>query len=404
MKKKSPKTTPSSAEPLPQINAQAYAALSHEERAAYRPVDPKLERLPRVCLVLYGIALVSLVVYIAASLSPAFADFFNQHISSVGRSLLNLLTAWIPFSLGEFCIWMLPAVLVFSLIYAIRRRCDTWKSAIVYLGILLSVISLLFSLFSLNFAAGYRGTPLNEKLGLERCDLSAEELYDTAELLRAAVNRETEQILYAEDGFSVMPYSLEELNRKLNDTYAAFCEEHDFITHVNGRVKPVLVSEAMSYMHITGVYSFFTGEANLNVNFPDYTLPFTAAHEMAHQRGIAREDEANFVAFLVCISADDPYIRYSGYLNMYEYVSSALSSADYESFCRVSAHLNTEVKGEITAYNQFFKAYADSTSSKVSGTVNDTFLQSQGTPGTKSYGMVVDLAVAYYRASLNTPR
>ena len=399
MKQKSPKTTPSSAEPLSPIHAGEYAALSSEARSVYRPVPQKYERLPRICLFLYGLALVSLIIYIAASLSPPFADFFNQHISSVGRSFLNLLTAWIPFSLGEFCVWMLPVVLVLSVIHAVRRRCDTWKSALVYLGILFSVISLLFSLFSLNFAAGYRGTGLDEKLGLHRQAVSADELYETAEMLREEINRETEQILYAEDGFSVMPYSLETLNRKLNDTYARFCEDHDFITHVNGRVKPVLVSEAMSYMHITGVYSFFTGEANLNVNFPDYTLPFTAAHEMAHQRGIAREDEANFMAFLICTSSDDPYIRYSGYLNMYEYVASALARADYDAFRMVSAYLNLEVRGEITAYNQFFKTYENSTASKVSGTVNNSYLQSQGTPGTKSYGMVVDLAVAYYKAA-----
>ena len=399
MKKKIPPTTPSSAEPLSPIHAEDYAALPSEARSLYRPVDPKYERLPRPCLWLYGIAAVSLILYIAFTASPAFADFFNEHISSVGRSVLNLLTAWIPFSLGEFCVWMLPVVLVFSLIHAVRRRCDTWKSALVYLGILLSVISLLFSLFSLNFAAGYRGTGLDEKLGLERRAVSAEELYSTAELLRGEINRETAHILYGEDGFSVMPYSLDTLNDKLNDTYAEFCMDHGFITHVNGSIKPVLISEAMSYMHITGVYSFFTGEANVNVNFPDYTLPFTAAHEMAHQRGIAREDEANFIAYLVCISSDDPYIRYSGYLNMYEYVVGALSSADYESFCMVSAHLNDEVRSEITAYNQFFKTYANSTAGKVSGTVNNSFLQSQGTPGTKSYGMVVDLAVAYHRES-----
>ena len=34
----------------------------------------------------------------------------------------------------------------------------------------------------------------------------------------------------------------------------------------------------------------------------------------------------------------------------------------------------------------------------VVGTVNDSYLQSQGTPGTKSYGMVVDLAVAYHKS------
>ncbi len=397
MKINIPKKTPSSAEPLSPIHAQNYAALSAEQRKTYRPVDPKYERLPRFCFVLYGLALVSLLLYVLFSLIPAFADFFNQNISAVGRSLLNLLTCWFPFSLGEACIWLLPLALILSLIHAIRHRCDTWKGALTYLGILLSVVSLLFSLFSLNFAAGYRGTSLDQKLALDRRNVSAAELYETAEILRAHINEETAAILYAENGFSVMPYSLDTLNDKLNEAYTDFCATHDFISHVDGRFKPVLLSETMSYMHITGVYSFFTGEANVNVNFPDYTLPFTAAHEMAHQRGIAREDEANFVAYLVCISSDDPYVRYSGYLNMYEYVTNALYSADYKSFCKVSAHLNAEVKNEISAYNAFFKTYANSTASKVSGTVNNSFLQSQGTPGTRSYGMVVDLAVAYYR-------
>jgi hypothetical protein len=51
------------------------------------------------------------------------------------------------------------------------------------------------------------------------------------------------------------------------------------------------------------------------------------------------------------------------------------------------------------AYSQFFDKYRDSVASEVTGTVNDVFLQSQGQKaGTQSYGLVVDLAVAYYLA------
>ena len=45
----------------------------------------------------------------------------------------------------------------------------------------------------------------------------------------------------------------------------------------------------------------------------------------------------------------------------------------------------------------FYEKYRESTVSEVSGTINNSYLQSQGTPGTVSYGMVVDLTVAYYR-------
>ncbi len=389
--------TPPSADPLPVIDHKAYAVLSEEEKKLYRPVNPKYEKLPRICIVFYVLALVSLMLYIAFCISPSFADFFNLHISAVGRTFLHLLTSPFPFSLGEACIWLLPLVLVLALVYAVSKRCDTWKSALSYLGILFSVLALIFSLFTLNFAAGYRGTGLDQKLGLEQKPVDAPALYETADMIRKQINKEAAGITYTEDGFSAMPYSLEEMNRKLNAAYRDFCEHHDFITHVDSRVKPVLASEAMSYMHITGVYTFFTGEANLNVNFPDYTIPFTAAHEMAHQRGIAREDEANFVAFLICASSEDAYIRYSGYVNLYEYLAGALAQADYNRFVSVHTKLSYPVQGEMSAYNRFFATYENSQSSVISETVNNGFLQSQGTPGTVSYGMVVDLAVAYFQ-------
>ena len=357
----------------------------------------KYERLPLFAVLLYGLFGVSLVLYIIMSRSVAFADWFNGTVGAAVRSALSILTSWIPFSTGEAVILLLPLALFLVLRLAVRRYCGSWRAAFVYVGILFSVVATLFSVFTMGFAAGYRGSTLDQKLELDRAPVSAQELYDTAVILVDHINRETEEVGFGEERFSVMPYSLADMNRRLNDAYDLTVEEYGFITHVDSRVKPVLVSEVMSYMHITGVYSFFTGEANINVNFPDYTIPYTAAHEMAHQRGIAREDEANFVAFLVTTRSTDPYIRYCGYLNAYEYVASALYRADRELYYKAYAHLNGQVKAEMAAYNDFYDKYRDTTVSQVSGAVNDSYLQSQGTPGTVSYGMVVDLTVAYYK-------
>ena len=362
------------------------------------PTTHKHERLPLFAVILYGLAGVSLILYVIMTKSAAFADWFNQGIGAGVRSVLSLLTSWIPFSLGETVILLLPLALFLVLRLAVRSYCGSWREAFVYVGILFSVVATLFSVFTMGFAAGYRGSSLDQKLELDRAPVSPQELYDTALILVESINRETAEVGFGETGFSVMPYSLNEMNRRLNEAYTVTADEYSFITHVDSRVKPVLVSEVMSYMHITGVYSFFTGEANLNVNFPDYTLPYTAAHEMAHQRGIAREDEANFVAFLVTTRSSDPYIRYCGYLNAYEYVASALYRADKDLYHTVTAKLNGQVKAEMAAYNEFYDKYRDSTVSQVSGAVNDSYLQSQGTPGTVSYGMVVDLTVAYYKA------
>ena len=154
----------------------------------------------------------------------------------------------------------------------------------------------------------------------------------------------------------------------------------------------------MTYTHISGVFTYYTAEANVNFNYPDYTAPYTMAHEMAHQRGIAPEDEANFIAFLVCMESDDPYIRYSGCMSVLEYVLSAYSKADSKGYSEYVSTLNTSIRSEMMGFSTFFDRYRDSTASKVTDKVNDTYLKASGeSAGAKSYGMVVDLACAYFR-------
>ncbi len=362
------------------------------------PTPPNGKRLPRVCVAIYILTAISACLYLALRMNSSFSDWFNLTVSTHGRRLLALLTAWIPFSIAEALICLIPFLLVLLIVIGYRHYCNTARDALTYIGILLSGVCVIGIIFVWNFAAGYSGSTLDRKLGLSREKSSADDLYRTAELLRAELDALENEIIFLEDGSSLMPYSYNEMNRKLLAAYDRFCEKQDFIDTYYSRVKPIVLSEPMSYTHITGVYTFFTGEANVNVNFPDYTVPFTAAHELAHQRGIAREDEANFVAFLVCMESDDPYIRYSACLNVYEYVSAALRSADKTLYRRSYENLPAGVKREEVAYAVFFEKYRENVSANVSQAVNNSYLQSQGAvEGTRSYNMVVDLAVAYYR-------
>ena len=357
------------------------------------------ERLSRVSLVIYLLLIPTALVYGIARLSPGFADFFNRVLSQPLRILYAKLTNALPFSFAEAMLLFLPVALGLLLVHAIRHRIQTRRSTLIYLAELGSAALVFLIIFVWNFGIGYYTRPLNDqsKLDLERSKVSVQELYDTALILVGHINEEAAALSYRADGFSVMPYSVDDMNDRLMDAYDDFCGEYDFMGTFKSRVKPVMLSEAMSYTHITGVYSYFTGEANINVVFPDYSLPYTAAHELAHQRGIAREDEANFIAFLVCIRSEDAYLRYSGYLNLYEYVASQLYRADPELYADARAQLDSRVRGELRAYSAFFDKYRDSTVSEVSGAINNSYLQLQGTEGTRSYGLVVDLAVAYYR-------
>ena len=372
------------------------------EKSSEKTKEAKPKKLNLAFKIVYIFLAIAAIIYIIAVISPDFADFFNRYVSSGVRAFLGLITSVLPISLAEiFLILLIPAI-IFAMIIAFKYYCDTWKNVLIFSAKLLSVVAVLLSLFVFTLGTAYHGSTLDKKLKLDRKEVSAEELKSTAELLTAYVNELAYDVNFETESFSVMPYSINEMNKKLLNAYEKASATYDFIPTMYSRVKPVMMSKLMSYTHITGVYSFFTGEANINVDFPDYTIPFTAAHELAHQRGIAREDEANFVAFLVCSMSDDSYIRYSGYLSLLEYVSNAYyyadTSKDHSDYLELRRSLDLNVRYEQKAYNEFFDKYRDSVASDVSGAVNDAYLQSQGVKeGSASYGMVVDLAVAYYK-------
>ncbi len=356
-------------------------------------------RLPLAVKIIYLIAAACVPLYVAFLCSTEFSDFFNRYISSFFRAFTAKLTGWIPFSVAEFFILLIPVWIFIMTRIVLKRYGDSWQELLSAVVCVLSAIAVIFSTFTIGFAPAYRGKTLDKKLNLEQTAVSVDELYNTAMILAAHIREESKNVVFGNDGFSVMPYGYSEMNDKLIEAYDKICDEYGFVQRLDSRVKPVMLSEAMSYTHITGVYTFFTGEANINVAFPDYTIPFTAAHELSHQRGIARENEANFMAFLVCANSDDAYIRYCAYLNMYEYVIAALGSADPTLYLEARYSLPGKVSGELIAYYEFYKKYQDSVASEVSESVNDTFLKLHGTEGVQSYGMVVDLAVAYYKTS-----
>ena len=359
---------------------------------------PERKKLPLVCKIIYALAALCVLLYIAFVLFPDFSDFFNYNISPIIRITLAKLTGWIPFSLSEFIVILIPLIIGVIVYLGVKHYSSSWRNVGVFCLTVLSVAAYVFSTFTLGFLPAYRGSTLDVKMGLDKQPVSADELYLTSQIVVDELNAIIDNIDFKEkEDFSVMPYGYSELNDKLIEAYDKASKKYDFIQSFDSRVKRIMLSEPMTYTHISGVYTFFTGEANINTNFPDYTIPFTAAHELAHQRGIAREDEANFVAFLVCSGSDDTYIRYSAYLNLFEYLAGPLNSANSKYYAYIYSQLPENTKLELRAYSKFFDKYRENVVEKVSDKVNDTFLTINGTEGVKSYGMVVDLAVAYYK-------
>lgn len=353
---------------------------------------------PLWCKISILLGVFCIFLYVSFIFFPSFSDFFNRYPAAFLRASLSYITGVFPFSVAESVLMLLPLILIFVIIKIIKVARLSLREMYKMTVSLFSILMIFLSSFTLMFASGYRGNTLDKKLSLSRQNVSATELYQTSAYLHEKMVELVPELTFYANKSSVMPYSVYEMNSLLQEAFKKTAKEYNFIPTFTSTVKPIILSEPMTYTHISGVYTFFTGESNINTNFPDYTLPYTAAHELAHQRGVAREDEANFVAFLVCINSDDPYIKYSGYMGVYEYVISALYKADKKLYNQALNECSDFFYGEMVAYNEFFDKYEKNVVATVSGAVNNGFLQSQGqSSGSKSYGMVVDLAVAYVK-------
>jgi hypothetical protein len=249
-----------------------------------------------------------------------------------------------------------------------------------------------YLLFCVTWGAYYYRSPLADRLGLDIKPVSTQQLYDAGVLLVDKLNQAAVAAPRGADGLFVLP----EGKKGVLDRAPQVMDKSGY-AFLMGRFPPpkgMLASELLNYLFIDGIYSSFTGEANLNMAGHDLFFPSVTLHEMAHQRGFAREDEANFLAYLVGKDSQDPVFVYAGYMLAYTHLSRALLSADQKKFKELSCLVNLKVFEDFQDYNAFLSSYITPVRD-VADATNDVYLKSQGqAEGTKSYGRMVDLLVA----------
>lgn len=286
------------------------------------------EYVPLYSLIVLGLTIISFLFFIIVVNNVAFADFFNYYLSAPTRVIMTWLTVAFPFSIAEIVVLSSPILLALLIFLAIKLGKKGKRASVKYLTVLLSIPCLIFITFVWTYSSGYHTTKIEDKIGLDREAVKKEELYDTYKIIVNELNGLADEIQYDETGASVMPYSYNEMSKKICKAYEKFVDKHSVLQTYPSRVKPLLISEPMTYTHLSGIYSFMSGEANVNVNYPDFVVATSSAHEMAHQRGIARENECNFIAFAVLIESDDPFLKYSAYLDVYSNIMGALYNED----------------------------------------------------------------------------
>ena len=121
------------------------------------------------------------------------------------------------------------------------------------------------------------------------------------------------------------------------------------------------------------------------------------AHEIAHQLGYAREQEANFIAVLVCDQSAEPAFRYSMYLDLFLYTLGEIAIQDTAQAKRYKQQAPQQVQDDIAAYGKFIRQHRNPIERGIMWLYGE-FLRANNQPNGKfTYNEVVSWVIAYRR-------
>lgn len=364
---------------------------------------------------------------------PQFVEnYYSNTINKLTREALSLITGFFPFSVAELLVALLFIILVYLILKLIgavlkvynlgnlRLRLRLFqdfeksssciskgnfrvrrnnKGIVKCLIDIIVYLSALYVLFMLLWGFNYDRLSFDKIAGLNIEKSSKQELYNLCDNLINKANKLRINVKENSQGIMYIPSGYRDVLGRAGRGYEKASALYSVLGGNYGPPKPILLSKEMCYTGITGIYMPYTGEPNVNVNITDLMLPCTASHEMAHQRGFSREDEANYIAYVTCSMHPDADFQYSGTMLALIYSMDALANKDMDLYKELKNKYSDGVKRDLKYEHDFWIKYSGQVE-KISNKVNNTYLKSNGQQdGVESYGRMVDLLLAEYRAA-----
>jgi len=353
-------------------------------------------------------------IWLLASLGLIVAWWFGRHCRPIMNVLADRVTLPLRAAIGRVCFLVdfsvMEALLVLLILWAVsylvwsvravvrdrgQRRSRVYRSILFTLCVSLTICDGFCLLWGIN----YWTDSFQDKSGIYAQPVAREDLLNVTIYVARNLLATADEVERDENGVFAVPR--EEILAYSPSAYDNLEAEMPFLAFEDTGVKPMWFSRIMSAMDFTGFYCPYTGEPNVNVDSPACMLASTAVHEMAHQRGIASEQECNFLAVLASTTSDHPAYRYSGWLKAYIHVGNALYAVEPELYWAIREQLSEGIKADLAYQNAYWEQFEDTVTQKASTKVYDQMLKAYGDErGIQSYGTVVDMLVAYYKEKI----
>ncbi|OFX55353.1 MAG: hypothetical protein A2W86_06470 [Bacteroidetes bacterium GWD2_45_23] len=308
-----------------------------------------------------------------------------QHIYPAVAIILSTLSGLFPFSLYDLFILVASLYLIVLILFLIFRKTSFKK----FLYSLIRFVTMLVVWFYFAWGISYFREDFYAKSDLKETTFDAENLKKFVIRFVADANE-------AYVDFDVMDRA--GVRQDLEESYHALHEKLG-IDYPNGkrRAKPMLFESLYSKMGVSGYFGPFFNEIHVNNYSLDTTYPFTLAHEMAHQFGIAHESEANLYAFIVCMQSEDERIRYSAYLLTLLYLVNDAAEFLPEEVDSLTSAIRPEIIADLRRNREHWLAVRNRSLSEVQDKAYDAYLKTNKvSSGRENYSEVVGLLISSY--------
>ncbi|NNM54637.1 MAG: DUF3810 domain-containing protein [Spirochaetales bacterium] len=347
---------------------------------------------------------VMIAVTVVASFFPAEVEaWYSRGLYPWIASTLAYLVAF-PFPLAEGIAALLVVGALVRLVLGIyksfRQKEGRWlrwrQGALTVVKVLSVIVALFLFLWGLN----YQRLSWGQNNGWTVKGGSPAQLEHLASSLEVQASLLRRQLPQTPGGLSLalggLPWDSPIVFRRIAVAYAHAGRLNPLLgLKPSNPARPLWGSSLFSQLGIAGIFIPFTGEPLVNTGPGGPMVAFDAAHEMSHERGWAREDEANFLSFYVLTTSGEPDLAYAGTQAALMYVVSALEKTSPKTGLNLVIHMDSGIKRDWRAYYAYWQRF-EGPVEKVAQGVNDAYLKAQGqTQGIRSYGLMVDLLLAY---------
>ncbi|WP_235964606.1 DUF3810 domain-containing protein [Pedobacter gandavensis] len=292
------------------------------------------------------------IVFLAGLSSNFIEKYYSNGLYQVSSVIQRWISSLFPFAVGDFLYLLLVLYCLRSLYLFFKKLFQKKLTKADWFNIPLQLVNfglILYLVFKILWGLNYSRPSITKQLGISNEKYNTEELVLLGEYFIDQLN--------GLQSIKKERYDLNQLKATAKTSYDSLRKTNAFFQYPVVSVKSVLNSWVVTKIGIEGYYNPVSGEANVNMRLPTTSLPFVTCHEIAHQLGIGREDEANLIGYLVAIHSTDKNFQYSAAYNMLRSILFEIKIKSPDDYQRLYETINPVTLNDFNIERAFWKKY-----------------------------------------------